>query len=108
KTELLYAGLNYLNVNSIFLQMLNDSASTEHLSDYNLAKMRPAVRQFVDLIRKNSKIVVEKIQYVNNDRASIFKQVEFWLLLIGLGPYIYFFYRIIALIVRMILWEIFS
>ena len=108
KNELLYAGLNYINVNNIYLKMLNDSVSTENLSTYNLEKMRPAVRAFTDLIRKNSKIVVEKIQYTNNNRISIFNQLEFWLLLIGLAPYIYFLYRIIALIMRMILWEIFS
>lgn len=108
KTELLNAGLNYLNINNVFLKMLNDSVSTDNLSTYNLEKMRPAVRIFTDLIRKNSKIVVEKIQFSNNNRMSIFNQLEFWLLLIGLAPYLYFFYRIIALIMRMILWEIFS
>ena len=108
KNDLLNAGLNYINVNNIYVKMLNDSVSTENLSTYNLEKMRPAVRAFTDLIRKNSKIVVEKIQYTNNNRISIFNQLEFWLLLIGLAPYIYFLYRIIALIMRMILWEIFS
>jgi len=108
KTELLNAGLSYLNVNNVFVKMLNDGVSTDSLSTYNLEKMRPAVRLFTDLIRKNSKIVVEKIQYTNNNRISIFNQLEFWLLLIGLAPYFYFFYRIIALIMRMILWEIFS
>jgi len=108
KTALLNAGLNYLNVNNIFFKMLNDSVSTDNLSTYNLEKMRPAVRTFTDLIRKNSKIIVEKIQYTNNNRISIFNQLEFWLLLIGLAPYFYFFYRIISLIIRMILWEIFS
>jgi hypothetical protein len=108
KNDLLNAGLNYLNVNSVFLKMLNDSVSTDNLSTYNLEKMRPAVRTFTDLIRKKSKIVVEKIQYTNNNRISIFNQLEFWLLLIGLAPYIYFLYRIIVLIMRMILWEIFS
>ncbi|HKC68562.1 MAG TPA: hypothetical protein VKG26_10040, partial [Bacteroidia bacterium] len=76
--------------------------------NYNLEKMRPAVRLFIDLIRKDSKIIVENMQLTNSVRISIFNQLEFWLLLIGLAPYIYFFYRIIALIVRMILWEIFS
>jgi hypothetical protein len=108
KTELLNAGLSYLNVNNVFVKMLNDGVSTDSLSTYNLEKMRPAVRLFTDLIRKNSKILVEKIQYTNNNRISIFNQLEFWLLLIGLAPYFYFFYRIIALIMRMILWEIFS
>lgn len=108
KNELINTGMAYLNVNVGFLKLLNDSANTEALSNYNLEKMRPAVRLFIDLIRKSSKTVVEKIQNVNNTRISIFNQLEFWLLLIGLAPYIYFFYRIIALIMRMILWEIFS
>ena len=108
KTELLNTGLNYLNVNAVFLKMLDDSIHIDKLSAYNLEKMRPAIRLFTDLVRKNSQSVVEKIQNTNNNRTSIFNQLEFWLLLIGLAPYIYFFYRIIALIIRMILWEIFS
>lgn len=108
KTELLKAGLNYLSINATFLKMLNDSSSTDNLSTFNLEKMRPAVRFFIDLIRKNSKAVVENMQLSNNSHISIFSQLEFWLLIIGLAPYIYFFYRIIALIIRMILWEIFS
>lgn len=108
KTELLKVGQNYISINGIFLKMLTDSASTDNLSAFNLEKMRPAIRSFTDLIRKNSQIVVEKIQSTNNSRTNIFNQLEFWLLLIGLAPYFYFFYRIIALIMRMILWEIFS
>lgn len=108
KNELLKSGMNYLTINAEFLKMLNDSASIEVLSNYNLEKMRPAVRSFIDLIRKNSKMVVEKIQTTNANLTTIFNQLEFWLLLIGLAPYIYFFYRIIVLILRMILWEIFS
>ena len=108
KTELLQMGQNYLSINSSFLKKLDDSASTDNLSAYNLEKMRPAIRLFTDLVRKNSQIVVEKIQSTNSSRTTIFNQLEFWLLLIGLGPYLYFFYRIVALIMRMILWEIFS
>jgi len=69
--------------------------------------MRPDVKLFIDLIRKSSKTVLEKIQGTNNIGNSIFSQLEFWLLLLGLTPYVYFLYRIIALIVRMILWEVF-
>lgn len=108
KTELLHAGLNYLGINGVFLKMLNDTIDTDKLSAYNLEKMRPAVRLFTDLIRDNSKIVVEKIQNINDSRVSIFSQIEFWLLLVGLTPYLYFFYRVIALIMRMLLWEVFS
>ncbi|HTA60970.1 MAG TPA: hypothetical protein VK835_00880 [Bacteroidia bacterium] len=108
KIDILNAGLTYLKTNTVFLQKLNEGVSTDSLSTFNLEKMRPAIRLFTDLIRKNSQTIVEKIQDTNSNRTSIFNQLEFWLLLIGLAPYLYFFYRIIALILRMILWEISS
>jgi hypothetical protein len=108
RTDLLNAGLNYLSINNIFLTKFTANTNVDSLSIYNLEKMRPAVRLFTDLIRRSSAIVVRKIQDTNNSRTNVFSQLEFWLLLIGLAPYIYFFYRIIALIARMILWELFS
>jgi hypothetical protein len=107
KTDLTQSCLNYLNANAAFLKMFNDSVSLANLTTYNLQKMRPAVQLFIDLIRKNSDNTVKKIQQANNNRLSFFDRIEFWLLLIGLAPYLYVFCRIITLIIRMILWESF-
>ena len=107
KKELLLVGLNYLNINAVFIKMFTNNINIDSLSIYNLQKMRPAVRLLIDSIRKSSKIEVEKIQGANNNSNSIFSQLAFWLLLIGLAPYIYFLYRILVLIIRMIIWEVF-
>ena len=107
KPEILESGLRYLDVNRKFIKMLTDSLSVDELSAYNLEKMRPSIRIFTDLIRKNVKVLVENIQHANDHPITLYKQTAFWLLLIGLMPYFYFLYRIIKLVVRMIFWELF-
>lgn len=107
KTDLTQACSNYLNINATFLKMFSDSISLINLNEYNLQKMRPTVQLLVDLIRKNSTNAVKKIQSTNNNRLSFFDRIEFWLLLVGLAPYLYFSFRIMTLIIRMILWEAF-
>ena len=107
KNDLKQTGLNYLNVNATFLKMFNDSVSLVNLTTYNLQKMRPTVQLFVDLIRKNSNNTVKKIQRANNNRLNFFDRIEFWLLIVGLAPYLYVFFRIMTLIIRMIFWEAF-
>jgi hypothetical protein len=108
RNEILQAGLDYLKVNQVFLKMFNDNVETTKLSDYNLEKMRPSIRFFTDVIKHNVTLLVEKIQYTNSNRTSLLHQIEFWLLLIGLTPYLYFLYKIISIIIRMIFWSLFS
>lgn len=108
KSDVFENGLRYLDVNAKYINMLNDSLDIDKLSAYNLEKMRPSIRVFTDVIRKNVKALVEKIQHANDNPMMLYKQHEFWLLLIGLLPYFYFLYRIIKLVVRMIYWELFS
>ncbi len=108
KSEILETGLKYYSINTAYLKIFNDSINSDKLSAYNLEKMRPAIRVFTDLIRKNVTLLIEKIQNVNNIHINLFKQIEFWLLLIALMPYLYFLYRVVLIILRMIRWELFS
>jgi hypothetical protein len=107
RTKIFKSGLNYLNINTSFLQMINDSINNDKLTAYNLKEMRPCIRDFSDLNRKNMQVLTEKIKHITNKPISAFAQLEFWLLLVGLTPYLYFLIRIIAIIARMIFWELF-
>lgn len=105
KSLILKSGLNYLSKNASFLRKLNDSLDHISLSNYNLDSMRPVLRSFSNLNNKSKLAISEKIKTITNDEISIFYQIEFWLLLIGLTPYLYFFYRIISLIIKLFYWE---
>jgi hypothetical protein len=107
RTKILKSGLNYLNINTSFIQMINDTINIDKLTAYNLDKMRPAIREFSDLNRANTQLLTEKIRNATSKPISIFNQLEFWLLLIGLSPYLYFLYRVTAIIARMVFWELF-
>ncbi len=108
KSKILTAGIDYLKVNEGFLKLFNAGKSDTIVSNYNLQKMRPSIRTFTDLIREVVNFVVAKIQNISGNSASIFKQIEFWVLVISLLPYIYFSYRIISIVARLIIWGIFS
>ena len=101
------SGVEYLKRNAFFMQMLIDSATNDELSSYNTNKMRPAIREFSDLNRKCTQDVTQKIKNIASNSANIFYQLEFWLLLIGLSPYFYFTFRVLAIIFRMVVWELF-
>jgi hypothetical protein len=107
RKKLFNLGIKYLGINTAFLKMLNDSTSNDKLTQFNTDKMRPAIREFSDLDREITQQITSKIKNTVNTSDNIVLQFEFWLLLLGLAPYLYFFYRILSIIARMILWELF-
>ena len=107
REKLFESGIKYLNLNAVFLKMLTDSASNDELSGYNSDKMRPAIRTFSDLNREFTQQITTRIKNTVSASVNILFQIEFWFLLIGLAPYLYFLYRILSIIVRMVFWELF-
>lgn len=100
------AGRAYLAVNETFLKLIKDSLKQELPETYNVNVMRPALRKFTDLIRQTAKNINMHIHQTTETRVNIFHQFELWILIAMLLPYIYFFFRFLALIVRMILWDL--
>ena len=106
RSNIMKAGFAYLDLNTVFIKMVNDSVKKTTATDYNVNIMRPALRKFTDLTRETGKLISEKIQKITDGGPYIFHQYEFWLLAIVLLPYFYFFMRFLYLVIKMILWDI--
>ena len=99
------AGQNYLIVNQKFLKIISDTTRKELPENFNVNTMRPTLRKFTDLIRFTGKSLSLQIQQTTEKGLNIFHQYEFWLLAIMLMPYVYFFFRFLYLVIKMIIWD---
>jgi hypothetical protein len=99
------AGQNYLIVNQKFLKIISDSARKDLPENFNVNTMRPTLRKFTDLIRLTGKSLSLQIQQTTEKGLNIFHQYEFWMLAIMLMPYVYFFFRFLYLVIKMIVWD---
>ncbi len=99
------AGNLYLLVNTEFRKIAVDSVKKNTAADFNVNTMRPALRTLSDLIRETGKSITGEIQKITVSRLHIFSLYEFWILLVVLLPYVYFFYRFLALFIKILFWD---
>jgi hypothetical protein len=100
------AGSSYLARNEDFLIIGSDSTKKEEAADYNVNVMRPTLRVFTDMVRSTGQRFTQRIKESTDREINIALQVEFWLLVLALLPYVYFFFRFLYLVIKMIVWDI--
>ncbi|HWY37168.1 MAG TPA: hypothetical protein VNY73_01320 [Bacteroidia bacterium] len=105
RTEIIESGRTYLRANSVFISLVTDATKKESPEEYNVRVMRPTLHKFTDLIHATGKALTRHIQQTTDSGLNIFHQYEFWILIIMLLPYIYFFFRFLYLVIKMIVWD---
>ncbi|MGZ3863106.1 MAG: hypothetical protein ACXVPN_04820 [Bacteroidia bacterium] len=96
-------GRAYLEVNSNFLKLFDDSSNTLSPENYNVNTMRPTLRKFTDFVRQTSKDITLGIEKTSDKGLNLFSQLEFWILSFMLLPYFYFFFRFLYLVLKLIM-----
>jgi hypothetical protein len=105
REQILNAGKDYLVTNTNFLKLIDDTLRKESPETFNVNVMRPTLRKFSDLIRETGKELSMEIQKTIEKGLNVFSLWEFWLLSIMILPYIYFFFRFLYLVIKMIVWD---
>jgi hypothetical protein len=95
-------GKNYLVMNREFCEMVSDSLRRSGAADFNVEKMRPALRKLSDLIRSTSMDLTNEIHLSAEAKVNLLSLFEFWLLMLVLVPYVYLFYRFIRLFIKVL------
>lgn len=102
KNSMVKISAKYLGLNTAFLKLMESGASVDTLEAYSIEKLRPCLEQVSGEKDTTLAQITAGVQQEIADEFALYNGTEFWLLLIGLLPFIYGLFSAAFFIFRLI------
>ena len=92
-SKIIQASNKYLASNLEFLQKREKGSNSISLADFNVGQMRPTLDQLNEITHETFISTNQEMQSETTKTIPIYEQIDFWILLLGFAPLVYFLWE---------------